>query len=151
MNISLQSPPPPIHPTTIWFGAYPDQVEQSGRLPSHTFLDYTLTYLLFAASTALTLGQLGPAATSPLGQSLNFLDQLQQDNWQLVLFALAGGACLALGGEGRGGACVCGFGGGGGGGLWQIKRRGTLGGKLGNIEQAQPPGCIRDAGGHAQR
>jgi hypothetical protein len=47
----------------------------------------------------------GPAATSPLGQALNFLDQLQQDNWQLVLFALAGGACLALGGERRG-LCV---------------------------------------------
>jgi hypothetical protein len=94
----------------------PFQVEQSGRLPSHTFLDYTLIYLLFATSTALTLGQLGPASVSTLGQSLNFLDQLQQDNWQLVLFALAGGACLALGGEGAhggGGDCVYAFGGGG--------------------------------------
>jgi hypothetical protein len=102
--------PPPAHPLATPSCCYwpfflasvacPKQVEQSGRLPSHTFLDYTLTYLLFAASTALTLGQLGPASVSTLGQSLNFLDQLQQDNWQLVMFALAGGACLALGGEG---------------------------------------------------
>lgn len=75
------------------------QVEQSGRLPSHTFLDYSLTYLAFAAASALTLGQLGPPAVSPLGQSLQFLDQLRQDNWQMVLFALAGGTCLAFGGK----------------------------------------------------
>lgn len=75
------------------------QVEQSGRLPSHTFLDYSLTYLAFASAAALTLGQLGPPAVSPLGQSLQFLDQLRQDNWQMVLFALAGGTCLAFGGK----------------------------------------------------
>jgi hypothetical protein len=68
-------------------------------LPSHIFMDYCLTYLAFAATCALTLGQLGPPAVSPLGQSLQFLDQLQQQNWQLVAFALAGGTCLALGGE----------------------------------------------------
>lgn len=62
-------------------------------------MDYSLTYLAFAAACALTLGQLGPLAVSPLGQqSLQFLDQLQQDNWQMVLFAIAGGICLALGG-----------------------------------------------------
>jgi hypothetical protein len=72
-----------------------------GRLPSHTFMDYCLTYLVFVTVCALTLGQLGPPAYSPEGQSLQFLDQLlrQPTNWPMVLFALGGGTCLAFGGE----------------------------------------------------
>lgn len=64
-------------------------------------MDYCITYLLFASASALTLGQLGPPAYSPTGQSLQFLDQLTQQNWPMVMFAIAGGTCLALGGEHR--------------------------------------------------
>jgi hypothetical protein len=80
-------------------------VEAAGRLPAHVFLDYALTYLAFATTCALMLGQLGPPAHHPVsGASLQFFDQLtQQPNWQMVAFALAGGTCLALGG-----ACGCG-------------------------------------------
>jgi hypothetical protein len=89
--------PPPSHGVAV--PCLP-QVEQYGRLPSHIFMDYCITYLLFATACALTLGQLGPSVYSPMGQSLQFLDQLTQQNWPIVLFAIAGGTCLALGGEG---------------------------------------------------
>lgn len=65
-------------------------IEQHGRIPSHIFLDYALTYLVIGSTVALTLGQLGP-------EQPNFLEQLQQDNGSMVAFAFAGGFCLALG------------------------------------------------------
>jgi ABC-type Na+ efflux pump permease subunit len=68
-------------------------IEQRGRIPSHIFLDYALTYLVLGTVVALTLGQLGPAdASSP-----RFLQQLSQDNGRMVAFALAGGFFLAFG------------------------------------------------------
>uniref|UniRef100_A0A0D9UW83 Uncharacterized protein n=1 Tax=Leersia perrieri TaxID=77586 RepID=A0A0D9UW83_9ORYZ len=69
-------------------------LERRGRLPQHTFLDYSLTNLLAAVLIAVALGQAGG------GQSkLNFFTQLSQihDNWPSVLFAMAGGIVLGLG------------------------------------------------------
>jgi hypothetical protein len=69
------------------------QVELSGRLPAHTFLDYTVAYLVVAVVTSLTFGQLGPS----YHDLPNFLEQLQQPNGPVVAFAIAGGICLSLG------------------------------------------------------
>jgi hypothetical protein len=105
--------PPDIHhlnaKTTlieyIWRG-WCLQVERRGRIPAHIFLDYALTYLVVGCIAALTLGQLGPSAgskTATLHRSaateLSFTQQLQhvQDNWQMVVFAMCGGFCLAMG------------------------------------------------------
>lgn len=68
-------------------------MELSGRLPAHTFLDYTVAYLAVALVTSLTFGQLGP----PYHDLPNFLEQLQQPNGPVVAFAIAGGICLSLG------------------------------------------------------
>ncbi|KAI4381380.1 hypothetical protein MLD38_007454 [Melastoma candidum] len=68
-------------------------LERRGRLPQHTYLDYSLSNLLSALLLAFTLGQVG--VSSPV--SPNFLDQLSQDNWPSVLFAMAGGVFLSLG------------------------------------------------------
>uniref|UniRef100_A0A383VZ22 Uncharacterized protein n=1 Tax=Tetradesmus obliquus TaxID=3088 RepID=A0A383VZ22_TETOB len=80
----------------VLLGTWPavwNLIEQRGRIPSHTFLDYALTYLLLGTAAALTLGQLGPEdAAAP-----RFLTQLQQDNGRAVAFALAGGFFLAFG------------------------------------------------------
>ncbi|XP_039116969.1 ureide permease 1-like [Dioscorea cayenensis subsp. rotundata] len=65
-------------------------LEQRGRLPQHTYLDYSLTNFFAAVFIALTFGQLGDAKP-------NFFTQLSQDNWPSVLFAVAGGIMLSLG------------------------------------------------------
>ncbi|RCV19114.1 hypothetical protein SETIT_3G357700v2, partial [Setaria italica] len=65
-------------------------LERRGRLPQHTYLDYSLTNFLAAVLIALTFGQLG-------GGKPNFIPQLSQDNWPSVLFAMAGGVALSVG------------------------------------------------------
>ncbi|OMO72006.1 Ureide permease [Corchorus olitorius] len=68
-------------------------LERRGRLPQHTYLDYTFTNLLAAVIIALTFGQIGDSSF----EKPNFFTQLSQDNWPSVLFAMAGGVVLSLG------------------------------------------------------
>jgi len=70
-------------------------LERRGRLPQHTYLDYSITNLLAAVVIAVTLGQAGEARPG----MPNFFTQLTQihDNWPSVLFAMAGGLALGLG------------------------------------------------------
>ncbi|KAL4320170.1 hypothetical protein GQ457_18G024560 [Hibiscus cannabinus] len=68
-------------------------LERRGRLPQHTYLDYTITNLLAAVIIALTFGQIGDSSV----HRPNFFTQLSQDNWPSVLFAMAGGVVLSLG------------------------------------------------------
>lgn len=49
-------------------------LERRGRLPQHTYLDYTITNLLAAVIIALTFGQIG---SSTAGMP-NFITQLSQ-------------------------------------------------------------------------
>ncbi|XP_062203292.1 ureide permease 1-like [Phragmites australis] len=68
-------------------------LERRGRLPQHTFLDFSITNFLAAVLIALTFGQIGPdTAETP-----NFLTQLTQNNWPSIMFAMAGGVTLSLG------------------------------------------------------
>nr|CAB3462140.1 unnamed protein product [Digitaria exilis] len=77
------------------FPAIMTLLERRGRLPQHTYLDYSLTNLLAAVLIAVTLGQAGEAKPD----MPNFFTQLTQihDNWPSVLFAMAGGFFLGLG------------------------------------------------------
>ncbi|XP_043706366.1 ureide permease 1-like isoform X1 [Telopea speciosissima] len=68
-------------------------LERRGRLPQHTYLDYSITNLLAAVIIAFTFGQIGPSQSG----MPNFITQLSQDNWPSVLFAMAGGIVLSLG------------------------------------------------------
>ena len=68
-------------------------LERRGRLPQHTYLDYSITNLLAAILIALTFGQLGDAKHN----MPNFFTQLSQDNWPSVMFAMAGGVVLSVG------------------------------------------------------
>ncbi|WCJ22115.1 ureide permease 2 [Euphorbia peplus] len=70
-------------------------LERRGRLPQHTYLDYSISNLLAALFFALTFGQMGK--NSP--RSPDFLAQLSQlsENWPSVMFAVAGGLMLSLG------------------------------------------------------
>ncbi|XP_010258060.1 PREDICTED: ureide permease 2-like [Nelumbo nucifera] len=68
-------------------------LERRGRLPQHTYLDYTITNFLAAIIIALTFGEIGK---SKHGMP-NFITQLSQDNWPSVMFAMAGGIVLSLG------------------------------------------------------
>ncbi|KAI8021285.1 Ureide permease 2 [Camellia lanceoleosa] len=68
-------------------------LERRGRLPQHTYLDYTMTNLLAAVIIAFTFGEIGTSTA----EEPNFLTQLSQDNWPSVLFAMAGGVVLSLG------------------------------------------------------
>ncbi|PRQ40656.1 putative ureide permease [Rosa chinensis] len=94
-------------------------LERRGRLPQHTYLDYSITNLLVAVLIALTFGQIG----SSTPDKPNFITQLSQvrfnfelpndfsnfkigmilwrnfshDNLPSVLFAMAGGIVLSLG------------------------------------------------------
>ncbi|XP_063943943.1 ureide permease 2 isoform X2 [Daucus carota subsp. sativus] len=68
-------------------------LERRGRLPQHTYLDYTITNLLAAVIIAFTFGEIGKGTD----EKPNFLIQLSQDNWPSVLFAMAGGVVLSLG------------------------------------------------------
>ena len=49
-------------------------LERRGRLPQHTFLDFSVTNFLAAVLVALTFGQMGPDTT----ETPNFLTQLTQ-------------------------------------------------------------------------
>ncbi|XAR65277.1 hypothetical protein NMG60_11009337 [Bertholletia excelsa] len=68
-------------------------LERRGRLPQHTYLDYTITNLLAAVIIAFTFGEIGKSTS----EKPNFLEQLPQDNWPSVLFAMAGGVVLSVG------------------------------------------------------
>ncbi|KAK9935031.1 hypothetical protein M0R45_022147 [Rubus argutus] len=68
-------------------------LERRGRLPQHTYLDYSITNFLAAVLIALTFGQIG----SSTPDMPNFITQLSQDNWPCVLFAMVGGIVLSLG------------------------------------------------------
>ncbi|XP_050374372.1 ureide permease 2-like isoform X2 [Argentina anserina] len=70
-------------------------LERRGRLPQHTYLDYSITNFSAAIFIALTLGQIG----SGTAEESNFITQLSQlpANWPCVLFAMAGGVFLSLG------------------------------------------------------
>lgn len=68
-------------------------LERRGRLPQHTYLDYSITNLLAAVMIALTFGQLGDSKPG----IPNFFTQLGQDNWPCILFAMAGGVVLSIG------------------------------------------------------
>ncbi|AQK39885.1 Ureide permease 5 [Zea mays] len=80
----------------LFLGTWPavlTLLERRGRLPQHTYLDYSVTNLLAAVLIALTFGQLGGARRG----MPNFLTQLGQPNWPSVLFAMAGGVVLSVG------------------------------------------------------
>ncbi|XP_044956443.1 uncharacterized protein LOC123407384 isoform X1 [Hordeum vulgare subsp. vulgare] len=70
-------------------------LERRGRLPQHTYLDYSITNFLAAVLIALTFGQIG--GDTP--ETPNFLTQLTQpqDYWPSIMFALAGGVVITLG------------------------------------------------------
>ncbi|TVU50094.1 hypothetical protein EJB05_01451 [Eragrostis curvula] len=70
-------------------------LERRGRLPQHTFLDFSITNFLAAVLVALTFGQIGPDTP----ETPNFLTQLTQvqEYWPSILFAAAGGVALSLG------------------------------------------------------
>uniref|UniRef100_A0A1D1ZBT5 Ureide permease 2 n=1 Tax=Anthurium amnicola TaxID=1678845 RepID=A0A1D1ZBT5_9ARAE len=80
----------------FFLGTWPavlNLLERRGRLPQHTYLDYSITNLLAAVLIALTFGQIGDAKPG----MPNFFTQLAQDNWPSILFAMAGGVVLSLG------------------------------------------------------
>uniref|UniRef100_A0A7C8ZA80 Ureide permease n=2 Tax=Opuntia streptacantha TaxID=393608 RepID=A0A7C8ZA80_OPUST len=80
----------------FFLGTWPAVIaslERRGRLPQHTYLDYTMTNLLAAVIIALTFGQIGDSKPN----MPNFFNQLYQDNWPSVLFAMAGGVVLSVG------------------------------------------------------
>ncbi|KAI3942303.1 hypothetical protein MKW92_023709 [Papaver armeniacum] len=80
----------------LFLGTWPailTLLERRGRLPQHTYLDYSITNLLAAVLIALTFGQIGHGKPN----TPNFITQLYQDNWPCVLFAMAGGVFLSLG------------------------------------------------------
>lgn len=80
----------------IFLGTWPavlTLLERRGRLPQHTYLDYSITNLLAAVLIALTFGQIGDSKPD----MPNFLTQLTQDNWPSILFAMLGGIVLSLG------------------------------------------------------
>lgn len=68
-------------------------LERRGRLPQHTYLDYSITNLLAAVIIAFILGQIG----SSKHDMPNFLTQLGQDNGPSIGFAMVGGLVLSLG------------------------------------------------------
>ncbi|PIM98767.1 hypothetical protein CDL12_28746 [Handroanthus impetiginosus] len=68
-------------------------LERRGRLPQHTYLDYTITNLLAAVIIAFTFGEIGKNTI----EKPSFINQLSQDNWPCVLFAMVGGIALSLG------------------------------------------------------
>ncbi|XP_004297241.1 PREDICTED: ureide permease 2-like [Fragaria vesca subsp. vesca] len=80
----------------ILLGTWPavlTMLERRGRLPQHTYLDYSITNFLAAVLIALTFGQIG----SSTPDKPNFITQLSQDNFHSVLFAMVGGIVLSLG------------------------------------------------------
>ncbi|CAH1431480.1 unnamed protein product [Lactuca virosa] len=80
----------------LFLGTWPailTLLERRGRLPQHTYLDYTITNLLAAVIIAFTFGEFGHTNDG----KPNFLIQLSQNNWPSVLFAMVGGVVLSLG------------------------------------------------------
>ncbi|KAI3817323.1 hypothetical protein L1987_11112 [Smallanthus sonchifolius] len=80
----------------LFLGTWPailTLLERRGRLPQHTYLDYTITNLLAAVIIAFTFGEFGHTSDN----KPNFLVQLSQNNWPSVLFAMTGGVVLSLG------------------------------------------------------
>nr|XP_024397594.1 ureide permease 1-like isoform X3 [Physcomitrium patens] len=82
---------------SLWcLGSWPalfNLLERRGRVPMHTYLDYTFSNYSVALLFALTVGNIGPDTP----QSPNFLKQLSQENGPSVAFGLAGGLALCLG------------------------------------------------------
>ncbi|KAL6573515.1 Phospholipid metabolism protein [Orobanche hederae] len=80
----------------LFLGTWPallTLLERRGRLPQHTYLDYTFTNLLAALIIAFTFGEIGKGTT----ENPNFINQLSQNNWPSVIFAMIGGIVLSLG------------------------------------------------------
>ncbi|XP_021770939.1 ureide permease 2-like [Chenopodium quinoa] len=80
----------------LFLGTWPailTLLERRGRLPQHTYLDYSITNFLAAVAIALTFGQIGGSTPS----MPNFLTQLTQDTWPCVLMAMLGGLFLSFG------------------------------------------------------
>ncbi|XP_038891905.1 ureide permease 1-like isoform X2 [Benincasa hispida] len=80
----------------LFLGTYPallSLLERRGRLPQHIFLDYSITNYLAAVFFALTLGQFGKSSPD----RPNFIQQLSQENWPSIIFAMAGGVALCIG------------------------------------------------------
>ncbi|KAJ4973150.1 hypothetical protein NE237_006324 [Protea cynaroides] len=75
------------------FPAVMTLLERRGRLPQHTYLDYSITNFLIAVIIAFTFGQIGPSTPD----TPNFITQLSQDNLPSVLFAMVGGIFLSIG------------------------------------------------------
>lgn len=66
----------------LFLGTWPavlTLLERRGRLPQHTYLDYSITNLLAAVLIALTFGQIGDDTPD----MPNFLTQLTQVTYQL--------------------------------------------------------------------
>lgn len=64
----------------LFLGTWPAFItllERRGRLPQHTYLDYTIANLLAAVMIAFTFGQIGDSSF----EKPNFLDQLSQVNF----------------------------------------------------------------------
>ncbi|KAG7647581.1 Ureide permease [Arabidopsis thaliana x Arabidopsis arenosa] len=68
-------------------------LERRGRLPQHTYLDYSITNFLAAIFIAFVFGGIGESTH----EAPSFITQLTQiqDNWPSVLFAMAGGVGLS--------------------------------------------------------
>ncbi|XP_030482288.1 ureide permease 1 [Cannabis sativa] len=80
----------------LFLGTWPailTLLERRGKLPQHTYLDYSITNLLAAVIIAFTFGEIGNSTP----EMPNFLIQLSQENWPSVLFAMLGGVVLSLG------------------------------------------------------
>lgn len=68
----------------LFLGTWPavlTLLERRGRLPQHTYLDYSITNLLAAVLIALTFGQIGDSKPD----MPNFLTQLTQVNFFYLL------------------------------------------------------------------
>ncbi|CAL4906475.1 unnamed protein product [Urochloa decumbens] len=68
-------------------------LQRRGRVPQHTYLDYSFTNLLAAVVIVVKIGQAGESMPGVP----DFFTQLSQDNWPSVLMAMAGGLALSLG------------------------------------------------------
>ncbi|KAF7809040.1 putative ureide permease A3 isoform X2 [Senna tora] len=80
----------------LFLGTWPaimNLLERRGRLPQHTYLDYSITNFLAALLIAFTFGEIGKSTHD----NPSFIPQLYQDNWPSVLFAMAGGVVLSIG------------------------------------------------------
>jgi len=85
---------------SLWcLGSWPalfNVLEQRGRVPMHTYLDYTIANFAVALLFAFTLGEIGPGTN----EFPNFITQLFQENGASVAFAMFGGLALCLGNMG---------------------------------------------------